>query len=123
MSAGTPRKFTIEGISFDLAGDVNISRMLSIYENSKIPSSGKAMTKKVKRVATAESIVLLTVEREKEQLRVFAEQLEDVKFSITWINGDVVKCEGVFNIESDESEEQRTTIVVHASDRWTFYPA
>lgn len=123
MSAGTPRAFTIEGISFDLAADVNISRLLSTYENSKIATSGKAMTKKVKRVPTAESVVLITTEAEKEQIRVFAEQLEDVKFSITWLNGDVIKSEGTFNIESDESEEQRTTLVLHPSDRWTFFPA
>jgi hypothetical protein len=123
MSAGTPRAFTIEGISFDLAADVNVSRLLSIYENSKIPTSGKAMSKKIKRVPTAESVVLITTEAEKEVLREFAEQIEDVKFSFTWIAGDVVKSQGNFNIEGDESEENRTTIVVNPSDRWTFFAA
>ena len=121
--AGTPRAFSIEGVSYDLAADVNVSRLLSTYENSKIPTSGKAMTKKVKRVPTAESVVLITNETEKEQLRTLAEQIADVKFSFTWLSGDVVKCEGTFNIESDESEENRTTIVVHPADRWTHFPA
>lgn len=123
MGAGTPRAFTIEGLSFDLAADVNVSRMLSQYENSKIPTSGKAMTKQVKRVPTAESVVLITSEYEKDVLRSLSEGMEDLKFSFTWISGDVVKSEGIFNIESDESEENRTTIVIHPSDRWTFFPA
>jgi hypothetical protein len=122
-TAGTPRAFSIEGIGFDLAFDVNISGLMSIYENSKVATSGKAMTKKVKRVPTAESVVLITDWAAKEQLRVFSEQIEDVKFSITYISGDVLKCEGTFNIESDESEENRTTIVIHPADRWTHFPA
>jgi hypothetical protein len=121
--AGTPRAFTIEGIPFDLAADVNVSRMLNGYENSKIATSGSAMSKKIKRVPTAESVVLVTNEREKDQLRSFADGLDDLKFSFTWISGDVVKCQGIFNIESDESEENRTTIVVHPTDQWTFFPA
>jgi len=123
MSAGTPRAFSIDGIGFDVAADVNISRLLSTYENSRIATSGKSMSKKVKRIPTAESIVLVTTEVEKLQLVSLSDQLADVKFSITWVSGDVVKCEGSFNIEGDESEENRTTIVVSPADRWTLYPA
>jgi hypothetical protein len=122
-TAGTPRAFSIEGIGFDLAADVNISGLLSIYENSKIATSGAAMTKKVKRVPTAESVVLITDWAAKEQLRVFAEQIPDVKFSITYAAGDVLKAEGTFNIESDESEENRTTIVIHPTGAWTYFAA
>lgn len=121
--AGTPRAFSIEGISFDLAADVNLSGLLSIYENSKIPTSGKAMTKKIKRVLTVENVVLVTDWAAKEVLRTYAEQIEDVKFSFTYPDGSVLKSEGTFNIESDESEENRTTISVHPADRWTYFSA
>ena len=122
-TAGSIRAFTIEGIVFDTAADANFSGLLSEYENSKIPTSGLAMTKKIKRVSTVESVTLITDWGSKDTLRAFAEQLADVKFSITYAHGDTLKGEGTFNIESDESEENRTTISIHPSGRWTLYPA
>ncbi len=121
--AGTPRKFSIEGINFNLAADVNFSGLLNEYENSKIATSGPNITQKVKRVVTLESVVLITNWVEKEQLRTFANQVEDVKFSFTFQEGDTIKSEGTFNIESDESEEDRTTISIHPTGRWTHFPA
>lgn len=119
---GTPRSFSLEGISFDVAGDANIS-LVPIYENSKIPTSGKAMSKKVKRVPRAESLVLIMTWAEYIVVERLNESNEDLKFSIEFADGTFAKTEGTFDIESFESEEGRLTISIDPSLKWTFYPA
>lgn len=120
-TSGSIRKFSIDTIGFDVAADANLSGLLSQYENSKIPTSGPAMTKKMKRVPTIESIVLITDGPSKDTLRALNEQLADVSFSVEYASGDIWKADGTFNIESDESEENRTTISLHPTGRWTPY--
>lgn len=124
-AAGTLRSFTIEGVSFDVVFDVNVSNLLTQFENSKIPTSGPSMTKSVRRVPTAEGIVLITDAATKAVLRDFAEQsiTEDVKFSYTSADGSVYKAVGTFNMESDETEENRTTIHVHPTNGWDILAA
>lgn len=111
--AGSIRKLTIEGIPFDVAADGNLSDMMNEFENSAIPTSGIAMPKKVKRVAMIEGVVLITDGGSKDVLVSYADGLAELKFSIEYASGDIKKAQGIFNIESDESEENRTTIAIH----------
>lgn len=111
--AGSIRKFTIEGIDFDVASDGNFSDVMSEYENSVIPTSGPGMIKKMKRVAVVEGVVLVTDGASKDAISDWADGTDPLKFSATYQSGDVKKFEGTFNIESDESEENRTTISIH----------
>jgi hypothetical protein len=83
------------------------------YENSVIPTSGVGMLKKMKRVATIEGVVLVTDGGSKSVLVSKADGISELKFSIEYASGDIKKCQGYFNVESDESEENRTTIVIH----------
>lgn len=117
--AGSIRKFTVEGQVFDVAFDANSSGLLNKFENSRVRHSGGSMSKKVLRVPTVENIVLITDWAAKEDLKAFANQIEDVKMLIEYAGGDKIKAEGSFNIESDESEENRTTISLHPRDEWT----
>ena len=111
--AGSIRKLSIEGIPFDVAADGNLSDLINEYENSVIPTSGVGMIKKTKRVPTIEGVVLITDGAAKDALSNYADGTVSVKFSITYQSGDVKKAEGIFNIESDESEENRTALSIH----------
>lgn len=110
--AGSVRKLTIEGIPFDVAADGNLSDLMNEFENSVIPTSGIGMIKKLKRTATIEGVVLVTDGGSKDALVSYADGLTEVKFSIEYQSQDVKKAQGIFNIESDESEENRTTISI-----------
>jgi hypothetical protein len=117
--SGSNRAFTIEGISFRVAADANFTEMISQFENSMVPTSGRAMRKMVKRILTREGIVLVTNADERQLLIDFAESLDDLKISYTNAAGDQYKCEGTIEIENNETEENRTSCQVHPRDRWT----
>lgn len=111
--AGSCRSMTIDGIAFDVAADGNLNDLMTEYENSVIPTSGRGMPKAMKRTPTIEGVVLITDGGSKSTLVTKADGISELKFSITYASGDVKKAQGVFNIESDESEENRTTISIH----------
>jgi hypothetical protein len=121
--AGSIRRMTIEGVSFDVAADGNLSDLMSEYENSMIPTSGLAMQKKTRRVPVIEGVVLITDGGSKDSLVNYSDGLDVLKFSIEYASGDIKKANGIINIESDESEENRTTISIHPESRPTRFNA
>ena len=118
---GSPQSVSVEGIPYRAAGDANITHIITKFENSKIPCSGKAMRKMVKRIPAMEGVVLLTNPNEADVLKSFAEDPEDIKFSITVADGTVYKAEGTIEVENRESEEGRTTVQFLPNDDWTKY--
>lgn len=121
--SGSLQSVTIEGVGYDVLGDTNISNPLNKWENDSIPTSGKAIQKKMKRVPAAESCVLGTSWEEKETLMSLADSIDTLKFALKFAGGDILRCEGHFNIDSDESEENRTTIKILPDDGWTVFAA
>jgi len=122
-TSGSVRSLSIDGISFDVMSDANLSGLLNEFENDMIPTSGSPMLKKMRRIVKVESVVLATNWAEKEVLIEFADQLDLVTFSIEYASGTILKTKGTFNIESDESEENRTSITILPSQRWSSFIA
>jgi hypothetical protein len=118
-TTGTLRKFTVEGISYDVMADVDVKEIFTKYENSAIPTSGNAMMKKVKRVPSREGFVLATSGDEREELKAFAESIDNLKFSYTNMAGDTYKCSGQMEIEENSTADSRTTVNVFPEDDWT----
>lgn len=123
MASGTPRKFTIDGIPYRLAADVNVSITPNTFENDFVPTTGDPMEKKVKRIAQAESVTLIVDWAEIVVLRTAADALGDHTFSFTWAGGDVTKCEGIFTIDPKESEENRMNITIKPRGDWDIFAA
>ena len=117
--SGSNRKLTIEGISYDVAADANFSEMLSSFENSMIPTSGKNMRKMMKRVQTREGVVLITDADERIQLQSVAESIDDVKLSYQNAAGDEFKAEGTIEVEVNETEDNRTNCILLPRGTWT----
>lgn len=117
--AGTIRKLSIEGISFRVAGDANLTETFTQFENSMIASSGRAMRKMLKRIPQVEGVTLLTNAAERDTLKSFAEDLNDLKISYTNAAGDTYRCQGTIEITSNETEENRTTVVILPREDWT----
>lgn len=117
--AGSLRKFTVEGIPFNVAADANFTETISIFENSMVATSGRAMRKMMKRVPVREGVVLVTNASEREILKSFAEGLDDLKISYTNAAGDTYRCQGTLEVESNETEENRTACKVMPREDWT----
>lgn len=120
---GTPRNIMIEGITYRLAADVNISQILSIYENTMIPTSGPAMLQKMKRTSNFESVVLLTNPEEADQIKLFADSTELLNMSVTLADGSSYATRGQINFENRETDTGRTTIVIMPEEDWVLFAA
>jgi len=121
--AGSLRKLTVDGVSYNVAADANVSEIITQFENSMIPTSGAAMRKMMKRVPTRESVVLITDGADREALISVAEGLGDVPISYTNAAGDTYRCQGIIEIENNETEENRTTVQILPSGVWTAFLA
>ena len=117
--AGSNRKLTIEGISFDVAADADFSETFVQYENSMVPTSGGAMRKMLKRIPAVEGVVLITDADERLVLKDFAEGLDLVKVTYTNAAGDSYRSEGTIEIESNSTEENRTSCTIQPVGDWT----
>ncbi len=121
--SGSLKGCNIDGIDYRVAADTNISWTPTLFENSMVATSGRAMLKKTKRVPVVESVTLIVDLDELDQLRVFDAREEDFSFFLTMAGGGQIKAEGAIQIESYENEEARVTIQLHPSTDWTIVPA
>ena len=119
--AGTPLEFSVDGIVYRLAADVNITEIITEYENAMIPTTGKAMLKMTKRVPAREGFVVIANGQEREDLKSKAEGIDLIQFSYTNAAGDSYKCQGQMEIENAETEENRVTINVFPVENWTAF--
>jgi len=120
---GSLRKFTVEGISYRVAADANVTRKASNVENEMVATSGKSMQKKTRVVPSAEGFDLICNSEETETLKVFAEGLDLVKVTYTTAAGDQYRCTGQISIEGHESETGKVTVTVLPEEDWTSFPA
>jgi hypothetical protein len=118
-TAGTIESVTVEGQTFNTAADSNASFTPTQFEKSKIATSGKAMTKAIKRVPIVEGIVFVLNGADGQALVSFAEANSDKQVVITLISGDSYNALAEINIESFETEENRYTVSIHPSEKWT----
>lgn len=116
---GSLSKVALDGISFNAAGDANVSWTVTVYENSMVATSGRSMQKKVKRVPEMSGVVLIIDHDENDKLRALAESLDEITLSVEFIDGTEAKSKGVFEYESYESEEGRASLKLLPSDDWT----
>ena len=124
MSSGTPRKLTLDGVSYDVAADTNITLNLSPFETEGVASSGRTMMKRTKRTQTAEGIPILASPTEQDQLRVLAERLDVFPMAVTLEDGAVWRTTGNINFESVETEENRASITIipdRSPDGWALF--
>ncbi len=124
--SGTPRKLTLDGVSYDVAADTNITMNLSPFETEGVPTSGRTMYKMTIKTQTAESIPIVASETEQDQIRVLAERLDTFPMAVTMASGSVWRTTGKINFESVESEENRAGIVIipdRSPDGWSLFAA
>jgi len=121
-NSGTVRRVTINGATYDVPADINITFNRSSFETEGVPTSGRTMFKMTRRVPTMESVVLMTDPSEAEALRAVAESLADATIAVELADGSTYRTSGKINYENWETEENRSAIVIIPSkvkDAWT----
>ncbi len=121
--AGTLRKVTLDGITFGVPGDVNVTETGSGILNESVPSSGSNMRKVTKRSQVREGVVLLVDGAERELLQELDERLDDFPMSYETAAGDVYRAVGWIAFESRETEEGRAAIQLHPRNGWDAFVA
>lgn len=124
--SGTIRKVTINGVTYDMPNDINITFNRSSFVTEGVPTSGKTMVKKTRRVPTVEGLVLVVSPSEMEELNDIAEGLADATFSVELADGSVYKSSGQINFEKYESQDGKasvTFIPAKTKDAWTLFKA
>jgi hypothetical protein len=117
--AGSIRQVSLAGTVFHVMADSNISMPPSGWENSNIPTSGPNMRKMVRRSQNIEGLVLACTVDDLAALRLISESLDDITMSVTNAAGDTLRAEGTINLESHESEENRTAVQLLPVGEWT----
>lgn len=125
-TSGTLRKLLLNGISYDVPADINVTIHLSPFETEGIPSSGRTMFKMTIKTPLAEGVVLLADPAEQVNLRAFAALLSDSPMSMTFADGTVARGVGRINLENVETEENRVAIQLipnTALGAWDYFVA
>lgn len=118
-NVGTVRKILIDGVSYDLMMDINITFLFSKYEIEAQPTTGKTLFKRTKRNENMESVALATNPSEMVDLRDKANSLADKTFSVELADGSIFKATGQINFENYESESGKTTLQLLPNGEWT----
>jgi len=108
--SGSIRKFSVNGLSLNVAADSNVSMPPSEYENSSIATSGANMRKMVKRVMEMDGLVVIVNSDEVAQLKVLSETMDSLTLSVTNAAGDTARNTGTINLDTHETEENRLTV-------------
>lgn len=116
--AGSIRKVTLDGITFDALGDANIKEVGSKWENTSIVTSGRNVRKMMKRSEDREGITLAANGVERDMLKDLAERTTDFPMSYTTASGDTYKASGWIEFESRETETNTATIKMIPRDGW-----
>ena len=125
-NSGTIRKLVLNGVSYDVPADINITINLSSFEIEGIPTSGRTMHKMTRRVPTMEGVVLITNPSEADTLKNLAEGLADITMSVELAGGDTYKATGKINYENFETEENRSSLTLipgKTKNAWTLFKA
>ena len=121
--AGSLRKVTLDGITFDVMADTNVSEVGSQWENSAIPTSGRNMKKMVRRPENRESVILACNASERDVLHELAERTVDFPMSYETADGSVYRTVGFIEFETRETEENRATIQMIPRNDWDSFIA
>jgi len=121
-NSGTIRRITINGATYDVPADINITFNRSSFETEGVATSGRTMFKMTRRVPTMESVVLMTTPAEAEALRAIAESLADATIAVELADGTIYRTTGKINYENWETEENKSAITIipaKTRDAWT----
>lgn len=117
--SGTIRKLTLDGITFDVMADTNITETGGPFENENIPTSGRNIRKMTRRPENREGVVVAANGAERQTLRTLSQRTDDFPMSYTTAAGDVYRGQGGIEFENRETEENRASLQLLPVGEWS----
>jgi hypothetical protein len=121
--SGTIRKVTLDGVTYNVAADANITEVGSAYQNESVPTSGQNMRKMTKRSENREGIDLIVNGDERDNLKMLAERVDDFPMSYETAAGDIYRATGWIEFESRETQDNKATVQLLPRDNWESFIA
>ena len=109
MSAGSPRKVTIDGVTFNVTGDANIS-LTPRTEKEAIPHSGGNMIKRTLASGSAEAVKLTLTPSEYGVLEAQADGSGNISMSYEMADGSSFKTVGEVKLGAYQTEDSSCEI-------------
>jgi hypothetical protein len=121
-NTGTINKLVLDGVSYDVPGDINITFNRSSFEIEGVPTTGKTVMKYTRRVPSMESVVIMASPAEMEELNNKSETLADITIAVELADGSTYRTTGRIYFENYESEEGRCSVTIipaKTKNAWT----
>jgi len=115
--SGSPRKVTLDGVTFNVASDANFSQ-LPEQTTEGVRHSGGVMMKKTLMVAQVESVTLIVTSQQNELLKNLAARTVNFPMSYELASGDVYRAVGQINLDNRETEENRRDLTLVPDGDW-----
>jgi hypothetical protein len=123
MNVGTIRKVVIDGVTYDIPLDVDITFNYSQYTIEGQATTGRTLQKRTKRVQTIEGLVIAGAAADMVSIAEKADSLPDKTFSIELADGSVFKSSGQINFENYTSADGKINIQLIPTNEWTAFLA
>ena len=111
-TSGTIRKVALDGVTYIVPADINVTVNLSPFETEGQPTSGDTMFKMTIRIPTAEGVTISASPSEQDELRKLAERLANFPMSITLADNSTYTTKGRINFENVETETNVASLVL-----------
>lgn len=115
---GTLRKVVLDGRTFDVFPDVDITFNISKYTIEGIATTGRTLMKRTKRVQTIEGLTIATNPAELVALKNMADSLPDKTLSLELADGSVFKGSGQINFENYTSADGKSNVQLIPKNGW-----
>lgn len=103
-TTGTPRRVTLDGVTYSVMADANLSRMKGRFENSEVVTTGGIHKKSTLRAQKVESVSLFATEEEAEALKLLSERESNFPMSYETANGDIFRAVGFIEFASHDTD-------------------
>lgn len=123
-SSGTLNAVNINGASYAVPNDINVTILHSDFELEDIATSGDTMFKYTRRSQKIEGVTLMEGAAKAETLRSVANKKADVTMSLELVDGTVLRATGRINYQNWETEENRHTVDLmpnKSKNAWTVF--
>lgn len=122
-ATGSIKKLVLDGVTYDVPGDTNISEMGGAFESEGIPTSGRTMIKMTRRAETRDGVVVGCNGAERELLQELSERTTPFTMAYTTAGGDIYRADGNINFENRETEESKATLQLIPVGKWNAFLA
>jgi len=119
---GTPRKCLIDGISYFVKADADVTKKPKT-EKEGIATSGRTYQKITKVPENIESITLITTPEENRTLEQLSDDGDVIPISFEYADKSIHRTTGFIFTEGRTSAEGVTTVTITAEVEWTLFPS